>query len=86
MNSESDKHDVTDADCLEVFDHLYSYLNGELDDEKMLARVEHHLGHCRSCFTRSQMERELNERIRKSGKDKMPESLQKRLRDLMQEF
>ena len=86
MNSESDKHDVTDADCLEVFDHLYSYLNGELDDEKMLARVEHHLNHCRSCFTRSQMERELNERIRKSGKDKMPESLQKRLRDLMQEF
>ena len=86
MNHESDKHDHEDIDCLEAFDHLYAYLNGELKDAETRAKVEHHLGHCRSCFSRSQMEQALSERIRDSGKDKTPESLQKRVRVLMKDF
>lgn len=83
MTNESDKHEIVDSDCLEAFDHLYAYLNGELKDEHTLAKIEHHLGHCKSCFSRAQMERELNERMKKSGKEKIPESLQNRLHDLL---
>ena len=86
MTNESDKDHVVDSDCLEAFDHLYAYLNGELDNEEAIQKIEHHLAHCRSCFSRAQMERELNERMKKTGKDKTPEGLQKRLRNLMNEF
>ena len=86
MTNKSDKPDEVDSDCLEAFDHLYAYLNNELKDENTLAKIEHHLGHCKSCFSRAQMERELNERIKKSGKNKTPESLQKRLRNLIDNF
>lgn len=78
---------VTDSDCLEAMDHLYSYLNGELDDNpEKFAIVVHHLGHCRSCFTRAEMERVINERLHDSGKGGAPESLKKRLRKLMDNF
>ena len=86
MTNESDKHEIVDSDCLEAFDHLYAYLNGELTDKLTLTKIEHHLAHCRSCFSRAQMERELNERIKQTGQDEPPASLQKRLRDLMKDF
>lgn len=86
MTDKSDKHDVVDSDCLEAFDHLYAYLNGEIEDKLTLSKIEHHLAHCRSCFSRAQMERELNERIKQTGKEKTPESLQKRLRDLIKDI
>lgn len=78
---------VTDSDCLEAMDHLYAYLSGELDDDpEKFAVVEHHLGHCRSCFTRAEMERILNQRLKESGKGGTPASLKKRLRRLMDGF
>jgi anti-sigma factor (TIGR02949 family) len=86
MTNETDKHKVIDSDCLEAFDHLYAYLNGELKDSETLAKIEHHLGHCKSCFSRAQMERQLNERLKNSGKQKAPESLQKRLRNFLDDF
>ena len=86
MTNESNKTNIVDSDCLEAFDHLYAYLNDELTDPEQLAKIEHHLGHCKSCFSRVQMERELDERIKKSGKTEAPESLQKRLRNLIDDF
>ena len=86
MTNETDNEKVVDSDCLEAFDHLYAYLNGELKDPLTLAKIEHHLGHCKSCFSRAQMERELNERIKNTGQQKAPESLQKRLRDILDDF
>jgi anti-sigma factor (TIGR02949 family) len=86
MTNETDNENVVDSDCLEAFDHLYAYLNGELKDPQTLAKMEHHLGHCKSCFSRAQIERELNERIKKSGKAQAPESLQKRLRSILDDF
>ena len=85
MSHKSDKTGITDSDCLEAFDHLYAYLNGELTGEP-LAIIEHHLSHCRSCFSRMEMERELNSRIQDSGKDKTPEALQQRLYKLLDDF
>jgi anti-sigma factor (TIGR02949 family) len=83
MTNESESHEVHEIDCLEAFDHLYAYLNKEITDPVDLANIEHHLSHCKSCFSRAQMERELNQRLKESGETEIPESLQHRLRNLM---
>lgn len=86
MKEPSDKHTGIDDDCLEAFDHLYAYLNGEITDKLTREKLEHHLSHCKSCFSRAQMERELNARIKQSGMEKTPETLQKRLRELIKDL
>lgn len=86
MTKKSDKPEVMDSDCLEAFDHLYAYINGELKDNDSVAMIEHHLDHCRSCYSRAQMEKELNERLKKSGKDKAPDTLQDRMKKLIDDF
>lgn len=87
MKDEPHEHDHDDMDCVEAFDHFYEYLNGELDDPTTRSRIEHHLEHCKSCYSRSQMEKELNERMKRDkAKQKAPEALQKRLRELMRDF
>ena len=86
MTNKSDKPEIVDSDCLEAFDHLYAYINGELKDPKSVAMIEHHLDHCRSCFSRAQIERQINERLQKSAKDNPPSSLQNRLNQLIDEF
>jgi len=88
----SDKHDksgkpeIVDSDCLEAFDHLYAYLNGELKDPKAVAMIEHHLDHCRSCFSRAQIERQINERLKQTGTREPPASVQNRLKKLIDDF
>lgn len=87
MSNKKDTPAVADSDCLQAMDHLYAYLNGELDSQsETLAIVEHHLDHCRSCFSRAEMERLLNQRLKESSKEKTPEALKKRLRNLMDSF
>ena len=86
MTNETDNPDVNEIDCLEAFDHLYAYLNDEIRDPVDLANIKHHLSHCKSCYSRAEMERELNERIKESGKSDMPESLQKRLRSIVDDL
>jgi len=86
MTNESDKPGITDSDCLQAFDHLYAYINGELKDPKALAMMEHHLGHCKSCFSRAQMERELNERIKNTGRNETPDTLKIKLSRLLDDI
>ena len=82
----SHEHTELDSDCLQAFDYLYAYLNGELKDPDSIAMIEHHLDHCRSCYSRAQMEKEINERLKKSGQDKTPPALQNRLKKLIDDF
>lgn len=87
MSSREELHGVADSDCLAAMDHLYAYLNGELDDRpETFALVKHHLGHCESCFSRAEMERLLNERLSASGRESAPAALKKRLRGLLDNF
>ena len=65
---------------------FYAYLDGELDDPDSIAEFERHMAHCRSCFSRAEMERLLTGRIRESAKAEAPEALKDRLRDLMKKF
>ena len=80
---EKNETSIKEIDCLEAIDNLYSYLDGELNDATTLSEFKNHLEHCHSCYTRSELEKELNERIKQSGQEQAPESLQKRLRNLM---
>jgi len=86
MTSEIDKPAVDDIDCLEAIDNLYAYLDGEIEDQAVLEKFETHISHCRSCYSRTEMERELNRRIEQSGKDEVPASLRDRLRDLVEKL
>lgn len=87
MSSDKEIPAITDSDCLAAMDHLYAYLNDEMGDLPLeRAMVEHHLDHCRSCFSRAEMERLLNERLRQSEDETTPETLKKRLRALMDNF
>jgi anti-sigma factor (TIGR02949 family) len=86
MSKKTDQAEIEEIDCLEAIDSLYAYLDGELDDAQSLARFTKHISHCRSCYSRSEFEGVLTERIRRSGKDKTPASLKNRLRNLMDNF
>ena len=86
MSDEHKNHEEHEIDCLEAFDHLYAYLNDEIKDPIDLANIEHHLSHCKSCFSRAQIERELNERLKQSGKTEVPKALQNRLRNLIDDL
>jgi anti-sigma factor (TIGR02949 family) len=77
------KHDIG---CLQAIEAFYAYLDGELDDPESIADFEHHLSHCRSCFSRTEMERALNERMRETAKSETPKSLRDRVDKLMDKF
>lgn len=86
MNSEkeTDLHD--DIGCLQAIEAFYAYLDGELEDPESVADFERHMSHCRSCFSRAEVERLLTERMREAGSSTAPQALRGRLRRLMDEF
>ena len=75
-----------DIGCLRAIEAFYAYLDGELDDPESIADFEHHLGHCRSCFSRVEMEKALNRRMQQSAKKESPEALRDRVSKLMDKF
>jgi len=77
------KHDIG---CLQAIEAFYAYLDGELADPESIEEFEHHLGHCRSCYSRIEMEQALNERLRKTAQKETPEELRDRVSKLMTKF
>jgi anti-sigma factor (TIGR02949 family) len=86
MNTTKDSYEREDIGCLEAIEAFYAYLDGELSDPKSVADFEHHMGHCRSCFSRADVEKMLTERMRESANNQVPQELRSRLRRLMEEF
>jgi anti-sigma factor (TIGR02949 family) len=86
MSSKKDKSVIEEIDCLEAIDNLYAYLDGELKDEKSILKFKQHLAHCRSCYSRSELESELSQRIKSSGKAATPATLKNRLRKVIDDF
>lgn len=88
VNDHEHNHDTPhdDIGCLEAIETLYAYLDGELDEDISIEQVEQHMAHCRSCYSRKDVERALTEHLRKTNKTDTPEALQDRLRNLMDEF
>ena len=62
------------------------WIDGELEDPKSIEEFEDHMKHCRSCYSRADVEKLLNRRLSKSAKTQAPKMLQNRLRKLMDEF
>lgn len=85
MNIENDGF-VDDVGCLEVLEMLYAYIDGELDDPDTIAQLEHHMGHCRSCFSRAEFERALVRHVRKKEATRAPDSLKNRMEELIEKF
>ena len=83
MSDVKDKSGIDEIGCIEAINGLYAYLDGEMDDPESMAKFEHHLSHCRACFSRTELESALSKHIRKSAKSRAPEKLQKRLRNLI---
>lgn len=86
MSHDADNHRHDDIGCLQAIEAFYAYLDGELDDPESIANFEQHLSHCRSCFSRVEVERILTERIRDSRRSRAPEALRARLKDLMKKY
>lgn len=71
--------------CEDVLEHLFSYLDQEVDEE-MHADIEHHLEQCRECYSRADFERRLKQRIAETGDAEAPESLRQRIKTLIDRF
>jgi len=79
-------HAHDDIGCLDAIEALYAYIDGEIDDESSIEAVERHMAHCRSCYSRTQVERALSARMRQDHRNKAPAELQSRLRKLMDDL
>lgn len=86
MSKHSDKDPHADIGCLEAIEALYAYIDGELEDADAVSGFERHMSHCRSCFSRAEIEGLLTDRLRATADTRAPEELQLRLRRLMSEF
>jgi hypothetical protein len=65
---------------------FYEYIDGELVEDAPLADFEHHLEHCRSCFTRAEFEGLLTERLKLLAGARASDGLRHRLQILMESF
>jgi anti-sigma factor (TIGR02949 family) len=82
-NADPGRHEIG---CLAAIEAMYAYLDGELDSPDAVADFEHHMAHCRSCFSRAQLEGFLTKRMKESAASKAPDALKARLRKLMDKF
>lgn len=83
MNESKPTPPPQEIGCLEAIETLYAYLDGELPDGASIAKVEQHLGHCESCYSRAELERKLTSHLRRNASHSAPEALQTRLRGLL---
>lgn len=86
MSHGKDDPHTDDIGCIEALEAFYAYLDSELESPDAIADFEHHMEHCRSCYSRSGIERALTEHIRNSGKSRAPDALRARLRNLIDKF
>lgn len=71
--------------CEEALQRLHEYLIHGLPASDA-TEVERHLEACRACFSRAAFEKQLKERLAATGREPAPETLQKRIRELLRCF
>lgn len=71
--------------CAEVMSKLYAFLDGEVDNLTE-SDIEHHLHHCRECFSRVDFEKKLKERVKSTDAVNTPPDVKSRLQDIMNKF
>ena len=73
-----------EVDCTETIERLYTYLDGELTDERRLV-IKAHLDDCPPCLDAFGFEAELRVVISNRCKDHVPDELRTRIRDALLE-
>ena len=69
-------------DCDDAVFELYTFLDGELTDERRV-EIRRHLDDCPPCFEQFDFEAELRQVIASKCKDEVPESLRQRIADVL---
>ncbi|MBK5222410.1 MAG: mycothiol system anti-sigma-R factor [Acidimicrobiia bacterium] len=78
----SEEDTMADGDCNDSLEQLYIFLDGELTDSKR-ASIHHHLEECSPCLERFDFEAELRTVIARRCHDEVPESLRRKVADLL---
>lgn len=73
------------VNCEEVIEKLFEFLDRELD-EATQREIERHLETCRGCFSRAAFERRLRARVAEAAEIKAPDTLRRRVRQLMARY
>ena len=72
----------SDVDCNETIERLYTYLDGELTDERRI-EIKRHLDDCPPCLHAFDFESELRQVIADRCKDRVPDALRQRIHDAL---
>jgi len=72
----------SDVDCNETIERLYTYLDGELTDERR-GEIKHHLDDCPPCLDAFDFEAELRQVVADRCKDRVPDSLRQRIHEAL---
>jgi mycothiol system anti-sigma-R factor len=74
----------SEIDCNETLNRLYTYLDGELTEDRR-EEIKHHLDECRDCVGAFDFEAELRMIVAQRCQDHVPDSLRKRVREALVE-
>ena len=72
----------SEFDCDGTIERLYTYLDGELTDERRI-EIKRHLDDCPPCLDAFDFESELRQVISDRCKDRVPETLRQRIHDAL---
>ncbi|MCB4757240.1 MAG: zf-HC2 domain-containing protein [Elusimicrobia bacterium] len=72
-------------DCKMVAEKLFEYLDGELNGPST-TEIEEHLKLCRACFSHREFETLLRSHIREKTFHACPDSLKKKIQNIIEQF
>ena len=75
--------ECAEATCAEALEELYSYLDGELDDQRRTI-IHDHLEACGPCLDAFDFEDDLRKVIAQRCRDEVPEPLRNRIAALIE--
>ena len=76
---------VKSISCNEAMSKLQAYLDDEVDwpgEEE----INHHIENCRECFSRTEFEKALRNKVEKLGTERTPADVQARLSAMIKKF
>ena len=77
------EHQHSHSHCDEALANLYTFLDGELDDQVIAERIDGHLSDCPPCGGAFTFEERLRVVVRTRLQEEVPEEMVQRLRDFL---
>lgn len=71
--------------CIEAMSKLQAYLDREVGGPTE-ADIDHHLEHCRECFSRAEFEKALRKKVEQAGTAQAPDEVKQRMAALIRKF